>query len=98
MDVKCIGTSLRFCCHLLKTRLVFGFCDVELVLVEFEFVQQLLRDAQLWGIPGTSSCCRVSVELAGAIFKQRHQSVVRPLFGRAPNAGVWMPSHRQGLC
>lgn len=98
MDVECIGTCLILCCHLLVTRLEFGCRDVELVLVEFEFVQQLLGEAQPWGIPGTGSYWRVSVELAGATFKRRHRSAVRPLFGRAPNAGVWMPSHRQGLC
>lgn len=42
----CVGICLSPCCHLLVTKLGFGCCDVELVLVEFEFVQQLLGEAQ----------------------------------------------------
>ena len=70
MDFTCVGTCLSRCCHLLVTELGFGCCDVELVLVAFEFVQQQpLGKAQPWGTPGTSSYLRVNVELAGAIFK-----------------------------
>jgi len=94
----CGSTCLSLCCHLLVTRLGFGCCDVELVLVESESAQELIGETQPWGTPGTSSYLRVSVEPAGAIFEQRHRSAVRLPFGRTLQAGVWMPSHRQGLC